>query len=181
MIKRSEIVPAQKMAADMIRKAGIVIRDTEVESIAVADFGLSNLCQFGAQILTWVETARYGVKVIVLFPHQILPEHWHPRVGDDPGKEETIRMAWGILYQYVEGSDTIRFGSIPKGKETVFTARHEMVLHPGDQFTFSPGAKHWFLGGEEGAVLYSFSSVVRDTLDGFTDPEIVRVTQIIED
>ncbi|MBP7495007.1 MAG: D-lyxose/D-mannose family sugar isomerase, partial [Spirochaetales bacterium] len=73
MIKRSEIVPAQKRAADMIRKAGIVIRDTEVESIAVADFGLSNLSRFGAQILTWVETARYGVKVIVLFPHQILP------------------------------------------------------------------------------------------------------------
>jgi D-lyxose ketol-isomerase len=54
-------------------------------------------------------------------------------------------------------------------------------MAPGDQITFRPGEKHWFQGGPEGAVLYSFSSVVRDTLDGFTDPGVVRTTKIVED
>ena len=47
--------------------------------------------------------------------------------------------------------------------------------------TFRPGEKHWFQGGPEGAVVYSFSSVVRDVLDGFTDPAIERITRIEED
>jgi len=41
-----------------------------------------------------------------------------------------------------------------------------------------PGKKHWFQAGEEGVVMYSFSSVARDVLDGFTDPKIQRVTKI---
>lgn len=181
MIRRSQISAIQREAADLISKAGIVLRPEEVDRIAVADFGLSQVRVFGAQILTWVETSRYGAKVIALFPNQILPEHWHPPVGDDPGKEETIRVVWGVLYLYVEGTETLKEGFIPKGKEGVFTARHEIRMMPGDQYTFSPGSKHWFLAGREGTVVYSFSSVVRDTLDGFTDPEIVRVTKIIED
>lgn len=181
MIRRSEIPSIQREAATLISKAGIVLRPEEVSQIAVADFGLSQVRVFGAQILTWVETSRYGAKVIALFPNQILPEHWHPPVGEDPGKEETIRVAWGVLYLYVEGPDTVREGFIPEGKEKVFTARHEIRMLPGDQYTFAPGAKHWFLAGKEGAVVYSFSSVVRDALDGFTDPEIVRLTRIVED
>ncbi|MFQ3621083.1 MAG: D-lyxose/D-mannose family sugar isomerase [Spirochaetales bacterium] len=181
MIKRSEVNGLQKEAATLIQRAGIVIRPEEIEKISVADFGLSNVRTFGAQILTWVETSRYGAKVIALLPHQILPEHWHPPIGEDPGKEETIRVAWGTLYLYVEGPDTLKEGFIPKGKEAVFTARQELRLSPGDQYTFAPGAKHWFLAGKEGAVVYSFSSVVRDALDGFSDPEIVRITKIIED
>ncbi len=180
MIRRSEIPSIQKEAAALISKAGIVLRDEEVEQIAVADFGLSQVRIFGAQILTWVETSRYGAKVIALFPNQILPEHWHPPVGEDPGKEETIRVAWGVLYLYVEGPATLREGFIPEGKEGVFTARNEIRMLPGDQYTFPPGAKHWFLAGKEGAVIYSFSSVVRDALDGFTDPEIVRITRVEE-
>jgi D-lyxose ketol-isomerase len=44
--------------------------------------------------------------------------------------------------------------------------------------TLEPGTKHWFQAGEKGAVMYSFSTVARDVLDGFTDPNVERVTQI---
>jgi D-lyxose ketol-isomerase len=181
MIKRSEVKTAQRRAFDMIRTAGIAVREEEREAVAVADFGLSRLGEFGGEILTLVETSRYGAKIIVLFPGQILPEHRHPPVGDDPGKEETVRTAWGTLLLYTDGPDTLKDGFIPPGKEAALSCRHERVMRPGDQVTFRPGEKHWFLGGPEGTVLYSFSSVVRDTLDGFTDPEVVRTTKIVED
>ena len=46
------------------------------------------------------------------------------------------------------------------------------------QVTLKPGTKHWFQAGAEGAVLFSFSTAVRDLIDQFSDPNVVRVTKI---
>lgn len=180
MLTRSDYAAAQHRAAAMIKKAGVCVTDAQMHKVEVADFGLGRLDAEGAQILTFVATDRIAVKVVALFPGQTLPEHWHPPVGDDPGKEETIRVVWGTLRLYIPGSENIREGFIPDGKENVYTVRHELVLKPGDQMTLEPGTKHWFQAGDEGAVLYSFSTVARDVLDGFTDPNIERVTWIQE-
>ena len=42
-----------------------------------------------------------------------------------------------------------------------------------------PGQKHWFQARDEGAVMYSFSTIARDVLDQFTDTAIVRTTEIV--
>jgi D-lyxose ketol-isomerase len=164
----------------MIREAGVCITNEEAKKVEVADFGLGRLGEEGAQILTLVSTDRIAVKLVVLFPNQTLPEHWHPRVGQDPGKEETIRVVCGCARVYIPGEDNMREGFVPAGKENVYTMRHELIFEPGDQITMQPGMKHWFQAGNQGAVMYSFSSVARDVLDGFTDPNIKRVTEIQE-
>lgn len=169
---------AQQRAAGMMRQAGIHIRDDEVDAIEVVDFGLSQLDTEGVQVFTMVSTARIAAKVLVLFPNQTEPEHWHPQVGDDPGKQETIRHIWGDLRFYVAGEDNMKEGFIVQGKDIAYTLRHEVILTPGNQLTFEPYEKHWFQAGPRGAVLYSFSTTVRDGLDGFTDPEIQRVTVV---
>jgi D-lyxose ketol-isomerase len=71
-------------------------------------------------------------------------------------------------------------GFVPDGKEDAYTVRHELILKPGEQITLQPGTKHWFQAGKEGAVMYSYSTVARDVLDCFTDPQIERVTRIQE-
>jgi D-lyxose ketol-isomerase len=180
MINRNNARNAREQAAKMIRGAGISITLKETGAIEPVDFGLSHLETEGAQILTLLQTTRISVKLLVLFPHQTEPEHWHPPVDDDPGKEETVRIVWGTVYFYVEGPDTLSKGFVIPGKEQVYTLRHELVLGPGDQITCQPGEKHWFQAGDEGAVLYSFSSVARDVLDGFTDPAVNRITKIVE-
>jgi len=162
----------------MVRDAGIHITDEEAGRIEVADFGLGRLDREGAQILTLVATDRMAAKIIALFPGQTLPEHWHPRVGDDPGKEETIRVVSGLLRLYLPGDDTLREGIIPEGKQEVYTMCNETLMEPGGQVTLPPGTKHWFQAGPEGVVLYSFSTVARDVLDCFTDPAIQRITKI---
>ena len=180
MLTKAECAAAQSRAASLIRKSGIYITDKEAEMVEVADFGLSRLDMEGAQILTLVATDRIAVKIIVLFPSQRIPEHWHPRVGEDPGKEETVRVVSGTVRFYIPGDKSMREGFVPAGQEDAYTVRHELILKPGDQITLQPGTKHWFEGGEEGAVMYSFSTVARDVLDGFTDPHIERVTRIQE-
>ncbi|UCD49021.1 MAG: hypothetical protein JSW27_15980 [Phycisphaerales bacterium] len=178
MITRIEKSKAQQRAAEMMRQAGIQIGDHEIDLIEVVDFGLSHLETEGVQVFTMVSTQRIAAKVLVLFPNQTEPEHWHPQVGDDPGKQETVRHIWGDLRFYVAGDDNMKEGFIAQDKESAYTLRHERVLKPGDQLTFEPYEKHWFQAGPRGAVLYSFSTTVRDGLDGFTDPDIQRITVV---
>jgi D-lyxose ketol-isomerase len=180
MLTKSDYTAAQSRAAAMIRGSGISITDEEAQKVEVADFGLGRLDVEGAQILTLIATGRIAVKIVALFPCQTLPEHWHPRVGEDPGKEETIRVVSGTVHIYIPGDDNMREGIIPNGQKDSYTARHELIFKPGDQITMEPGTKHWFQAGQTGAVMYSFSTVARDILDGFTNPDIKRVTEIQE-
>ena len=181
MITRKQQIAAQKKTAEMIRQAGITISDDEVGGIEVVDFGLSNLDQEGVQVLTLVQTRRISIKVLALFPNQTEPEHWHPPVGDDPGKEETIRVIAGTVYFYVPGEDTFKKGFIVEGKDDCYTMRKEIVMKPCDQLTLAPGEKHWFQAREEGAVMYSFSTIARDALDQFSDPAIERITKVVDE
>ena len=181
MITRKQQIAAQKKAAEMIRQAGITISDAEVGGIEVVDFGLSNLDKEGVQVLTLVQTRRISIKVLALFPNQTEPEHWHPPVGDDPGKEETIRVIAGTAYFYVPGEDTFKEGFIVEGKDNCYTMRKEIVMKPCDQLTLAPGEKHWFQAREEGAVMYSFSTIARDALDQFSDPAIERITKVVDE
>lgn len=179
MITIEELEQARQDAAALIREAGIHITTAEENKITAADFGLSRLRAEGVQILTLFETERIAAKILVLFPFQTEPEHWHPSVGDDPGKEEIIRALAGDLYFYIPGEDNLEKGFIVEGKSDCYTMRNEVVMKEGDQLVLPPGTKHWFQAGARGAVMYSFSTTVRDVMDQFTDPAIVRETKII--
>ena len=181
MLTRREYEQARQDAVEMIVRSGIQITDDEKHQLSVVDFGLSRLPIEGAQILTIVDTKRVALKIIALFPKQTEPEHWHPKVGEDPGKEETLRLIKGTLYFYGPGEDSLRCGFIPKEKEAHYTVRKEIIMKPGDQITLDPGTKHWFQAGEEGAVMYTISTTARDILDRFTDPSIVRETKVVDD
>lgn len=180
MITRQQQQNARRRAAEMMRRAGIFLSEKESDAIEVVDFGLSRLEREGLQVVTLVQTERISVKVLALFPNQTEPEHWHPPVGEDPGKEETLRVVGGSMYFYVPGENTLRDGFLVKGKEHFYTVRHELFMRPGDQITLTPGTKHWFQAGRDGVVMYSFSTIARDVLDKFTDPDIVRTTKVVE-
>lgn len=180
MLTRAQARDAQARATAMMRAAGVVFTPEEADAIAVVDFGLSRLEVEGAQILTFFNSERVSAKVIALFPGQTLPEHWHPPVGEDPGKEETLRMIGGTLYCGLPGEGAVRHATLPAGKEACYTCHRELVMGPAHQITLAPGVPHWMQAGPQGAVLFSFSSCARDILDGFTDPDIVRETRIVD-
>ncbi|MFW6006280.1 MAG: D-lyxose/D-mannose family sugar isomerase, partial [Candidatus Bipolaricaulota bacterium] len=149
--------------------------EEEKERIEITDLGLGRLEEIGLQILTYVNTDRYCAKEMVLFPGQTCPEHRHPEVEDEPGKQETFRCRMGKVYLYVEGEPTEdRACRPPEGNEEHYTVAHEVVLDPGEQYTISPNTRHWFQAGEDGAVISEFSSTSRDEHDVFTNPGIER-------
>ncbi|NND09258.1 MAG: D-lyxose/D-mannose family sugar isomerase [Saprospiraceae bacterium] len=180
MISRSELEEVCAQGQQMIEHAGLELTEADRQKITAADFGLSNLKKEGIIILTMFETERIAGKILVLLPYQTEPEHWHPTVGNDRGKEEVIRAISGDLYFYIPGKDTMKKGFIVEGKEHCYTMRYEVELKPGDQLILPADTKHWFQAGPSGAVMYSFSTTVRDTLDQFSDPSIVRHTVITD-
>jgi D-lyxose ketol-isomerase len=141
--------------------AGIALTPAEREAIEVADFGLSRLEEVGLQVVVYVNTERVCAKELVMFPGQLCPEHRHPPVDGEPGKEETFRVRCGRVHLHVEGAG-------------------EIVLGPGEQYTVPPDTLHWFRAGEDGAVVSEFSTRSRDELDVFTDPEIARATVVAD-
>jgi D-lyxose ketol-isomerase len=146
---------ARERAAAMLDDAGIVLTPRERESIEIADFGLGRLEEIGLQIVVYMNTDRVCAKELVLFPHQRCPEHRHPPVEGEPGKEETFRVRRGVVHLHVDGAGDI-------------------LLAPGEQYTVPPDTLHSFEAGDEGAIVSEFSTTSRDALDVFTDPGIVR-------
>src|SRR5512141_306794 len=103
MLTAGQVSAAREQARGYLEAAGIVLTPEESARIEVADFGLGELDSTGLELVTYVNTERVCAKELVLFPHQTCPEHRHPPVGAEPGKEETFRCRWGTVYLYVEG------------------------------------------------------------------------------
>jgi D-lyxose ketol-isomerase len=181
MISKEQFVWAQQQARTYLARAGIVITPEESENIEVADFGLNQLEQTGLELVVYLNTERVCSKELVLFPRQTCPEHRHPPVAGEPGKEETFRCRWGQVYIYVPGEATVNPRAIPpQGREKTYTVWHEVILNPGEQYTLRPNTLHWFQAGDEGAIVSEFSTRSRDESDIFTDSEIQRAPKVAE-
>ena len=172
---------ARARTLEYFEKAGIALTQQEKDNIEVADFGLDDLNRTGLELVTYLNTERCCAKELVLFPHQTCPEHRHPAVAGEPGKEETFRCRYGSVSLYVPGEPTKNPVAVPpKGDEAYYTVYHEIRLLPGEQYTLKPNTLHWFQGGPEGAVVSEFSTTSRDELDIFTDPRIRRLPEVEE-
>ena len=182
-MKRSDYERMKKIAIEYYEKAHIVLTDDEKARIEVADLGLGMVDKVGLEILTYINTDRVCAKEMVLAPHQACPEHRHVPTGGMEGKEETFRCRYGKVYLYTDDGgaskkEDIHLGFIPPTDVSVF---HETILTPGEQFTIMPGTLHWFVSGDEGAVISEFSTRSTDETDWFTDKRIVRMPTIEED
>lgn len=179
-LTRERYEEARQRALLYFERACVALTPGERNAIEVADFGLGRLEEIGLEIVTYVNTERCCAKELVLFPWQICPEHRHPPVMGEPGKEETFRCRLGQVYLYVEGPACLEpRARVPGDRLSYFTAWHEIVLLPGEQYTLRPDTLHWFQGGPEGALVSEFSTRSRDESDIFTDPAIVRRPEVV--
>lgn len=181
MLTKQNQKEALKKSLSYLKKAGIVITQKEAGRIETADFGLGDIEKTGLQLLVYVNTDRCCAKELVILPEQTCPQHRHPPVAGEPGKEETFRCRWGKVYLYVEGEKVSNPRcSPPAGSEQYYTVWHEIELNPGDQYTLLPNTWHWFQAGQEGAVVSEFSTKSRDELDEFANPNIKRETVVTD-
>ncbi len=174
--KREELIAE---SVKLLKKAHITITPEEEKNIETADFGLGEPEITGLQLVVYLNTARCCAKELIMLPVQTCPQHRHPPVADEPGKEETFRCRWGKVFLYVEGelADEPNCNP-PKGSEKYYTVWKQIILNPGEQYTLNPDTWHWFQAGAEGAIVSEFSTKSRDESDIFCDPRIRRETVI---
>lgn len=183
MITRQEEREARQWAWATAKKAGLVLREEEVNQIEVVDFGSSRLKEIGAQILTLEANDWVSMKVLILMPWQLEPQHRHPPCEAEryPGKTEVLRGWRGQLYHYGEGEPTPQSKARPTEDDRQYlTVWNETVMGPGDQLVIPPNTWHWFQAGPEGAIVWTISSKVTDDADQWIDPRIVRETQFVD-
>lgn len=175
-----QLKAAQKQARDLIGKSGLVLSSDEWSQLAVNDMGLENFSNEGFVFVDILRSERVRITVLVLLPDQSLPQHLHPSYEGEPGKEETLRVLYGNTKVFVEG----QAGSdikIPAGKEQYYTARQEISLDAGGQYSIAPGIKHWFQAGPEGSVNMTFQNRVDETKNIFDDPESLGCPITLDD
>ncbi len=177
MLSEPELASARARALEYFSRASIELTAEEIESIEIVDLGLDELEETGLELITYVNTDRVCAKELVLFPGQTCPEHRHPPTPTTgPGKEETFRCRWGLVYLYVPGEPSpAPQAQPPAHRRAHYTVWHEIVLRPGQQHTIPPDTLHWFQAGPDGAVVSEFSTHNDDSGDIFTDPAIRRV------
>ena len=165
----------QRKAKAYLDRVGLVLTPQEAENMEIADLGLGEFEQTGLSLVVYINTDRVCAKELVLLPGQTCPQHLHPPVKGQAGKEETFRCRWGTVYLYVSGEPTPNPKAKPPAhRASRYSVWHEIVLKPGEQYTIMPETWHWFQGGPEGAVVSEFSTRSTDEYDQFTDPEIRR-------
>ncbi len=162
-----------KRALEYLDKAGIALTEEERKNVQVAEYDLDCVDTIGLELVVYVNTEKCCAKELVLFPGQTCPEHRHPEINGEEGKEETFRCRYGKVYLYVEGEGKGEISAkIPEGMEDCFTCMNEIILYPGEQYTIYPNTLHWFQAGEEGAIVSEFSTKSRDEFDIYTDKRI---------
>jgi len=169
----------QKGVADRLAEAGVVLTPEERDRLEIADFGLGRFEREGLGLLTYVNTERCCAKELVMWPGQTCPQHRHPPVGAEPGKEETFRVRRGTCLLHVDGGAAAAAPKATPPSEH-YTPMTEVVLHPGEQYTIPPNTWHWFQAGPEGCVVSEFSTASRDELDIFLDSNVARIP-VVED
>lgn len=180
-LTRETVRKYQQKAKAYLDRAGIVLTEKEAAQIEIADLGLGEFEQTGVALVVYVNTQRVCAKELILLPGQTCPQHFHPPVAGQPGKEETFRCRWGEVYLYVEGEPTPNpVAHPPAHRQNAYTVWHQIILRPGDQYTLYPETWHWFQGGPEGAVVSEFSTRSTDENDQFTDSEIRRIPEILD-
>jgi D-lyxose ketol-isomerase len=169
---------------DYLNKAGIVLTAEEQENIEIADLGLGEYEQTGLALVVYFNDEKYCAKELILMPRQTCPEHFHPPIPELNyiGKQETFRCRWGEVYLYVDGEPVENpKATPPENRKDTYTVWHEIVLKPGEQYTIPPQTWHWFQGGPEGAIVSEFSTRSVDEADLFTDPDINRIPEIVDE
>ena len=156
---------------DLLCRSGFPITDADWEAMEISDFGLGNLRSEGFAFIDILRSPRLRITLIALLPNQTLPQHVHPPYEGELGKEETIRVLSGQTKVYIRGEATTPGMLIPEGKDPFYTARQEISLNPGGQYTVPPGIEHWFQGGPEGSVNICFQNRVDETKNRFWDPQ----------
>ncbi len=142
----------------------------------ISDFNLNQFMTAGMAGIFWIINMDHkftGVEMFLL-PGQSIPEHWHVATENASAKFESGHVRYGSITLFTEGSPLPDVEDrIPYFQRDIVKARKEQVLNAGDVgFTEKKEERHWFIAGQEGAIITEYASAHDGEGVRFTDPTI---------
>lgn len=142
----------------------------------VTDFGLGDFVNVGMAGIFWVNFQEQGyfAHEIFLLPGQMIVEHAHEATAKGKAKMESWHVRNGSIYTFGEEGNPIPTGVVlPKSQEKFITVKNCYEMKPGDIRSLNRvGAKHFMMGGAEGAIVSEYATFHDGDGLRFTNPGV---------
>lgn len=144
-----------------------------------SDFAQGDFVNVGMAGTFWINNTDYNyfAHEIYLLPGQMIVEHGHNDCGDGPAKVESWHVRHGLIYTFGEGEPTADLPCrLPESQlaANAITVRHCVPVHEGEIATLNrPTAKHFMIGGPEGAIVTEYGTPHYDAALEFTNKTVV--------
>lgn len=167
---------ASRAYLNLFKQLGYPVNAAIKGKLWVTDFALGRFADVGLGVIVWHgdEKHNYSGLDAFLLPGQMIPEHWHVKLGKIPAKMEAWLVRSGEIYAYAEGTPTAKMkAKLTEADRANITAKCERVLRVGEIASLSrPLEKHWMQAGPQGAIFTEFSTFHSGAAVRFTDAKI---------
>jgi D-lyxose ketol-isomerase len=140
------------------------------------DFGLGDFVNVGMGGIFWVnfQDAGYFAHEIFLLPGQMIVEHAHEATAKGKAKMESWHVRHGSIYAIGEEGEPLPAAvRLPKSQEKYITLSRGYFLQPGDIRSLNRvTAKHFMMGGPQGAIVSEYASFHDNDGLRFTNPNV---------
>jgi D-lyxose ketol-isomerase len=147
------------------------------EKMWVSDYGTGQFAKLGLGAVMFDNNQKdhYMLMDLYLLPGQMLPEHWHLKTEQEPAKLEGWLVRYGSSHIVGIGADHLPKDFVVPAclMNGQVTTRHEIFAKAGEFVRVAEeGARHWQLGGPEGAVITEVANVHDNAGVRHSDPKI---------
>ena len=146
---------------EMLERFGYPVPDKLREDLWATDFGLGDFVHVGMGGVFWLndEKYKYFGHEIFLLPGQMIVEHAHVET-EAAAKMESWHVRHGMIYTLGEGEPTDPMPvELPASQAEFITVRHCEPVAQGEIVGLNrPEAKHFMIGGPEGAVVTEYAT-----------------------
>ncbi len=167
---------AKQAYFDMMAAHGYPVPPFLRTNMWATDFGLGDFTKVGMAGIFWVNFQEQGyfAHEIFLLPGQMIVEHAHEATAKGKPKMESWHVRHGSICAFGEEGGPIPAGfSLPKSQDKFITVTKGYEMLPGEIRTLNRvTAKHFMMGGPQGAIVSEYATFHDGDGLRFTNPGV---------
>ena len=171
-----QVEKAKQAYFDMMEAYGYPVPDALRTNMWATDFGLGDFANVGMGGIFWInnQEAGYFAHEIYLLPGQMIVEHGHEATAKGKAKMESWQVRYGSICTLGEVGDPLPAElKLPPSQAKFITVSKGYTMYPGDIRTLNRlGAKHFMIGGTQGAIVSEYASFHDGDGLRFTNPNV---------
>jgi len=171
-----QVDKAKQAYFDMMAAYGYPVPESLRTNMWATDFGLGDFVNVGMAGIFWVnfQETGYFAHEIYLLPGQMIVEHGHESTAKGKAKMESWHVRYGSICTIGEEGEPLPAEvKLPKSQEKYITLSKGYMMNPGDIRTLNRvGAKHFMIGGPQGAIVSEYASFHDGDGLRFTNPNV---------